>query len=354
VITNDTARALLEITDAVVEFPVGGRRLRAVDTVSLAVDRGQTFGLIGESGSGKSTLARAVMGLVRGTGTVRIGEQAAENLARPRRDRKATRPVQMVVQDPHSALDPRLTVAASVAEPLRARGTMSKRERTERSLAMLERVGLSAQLARRYPHQLSGGQKQRVNIARALISDPEVLICDESVSALDVALQAEILNLLTDLQRDFGLTMLFISHDLSVIAHLADRIGVMYLGKLVELSDAADLLTAPSHPYTEALIAARPDPVPGKARPGKRIILEGEMPSPLTPPSGCPFRTRCRYSREKCAQERPALRSVGHGSLVACHFAEEIHLQGALRERHPLPALTSVPRAPDTIIGGTA
>jgi peptide/nickel transport system ATP-binding protein len=322
-------RAFLEITDASVEYAVRRQRLRAVDHVSLAVPRGTTFGLIGESGSGKSTLARFAMGLVRGTGTVRVGDERAGTRSRSRRRAGAVLPIQMVVQDPHSALDPRLTVAASVAEPLRVRGGSAKRESLDRAMAMLERVGLSASLARRYPHQLSGGQKQRVNIARALVSEPKVLICDESVSALDVALQAEILNLLTGLQRDFSLTMLFISHDLSVIAHLADRIAVMYLGQIVELGEADDLLTRPSHPYTGALIAAKPDPVPKKARQRPHVILEGEVPSPLSPPSGCRFRTRCRYAQDACAAEAPALRSTVQGSLAACHFTEEIHLRGA-------------------------
>lgn len=322
-------QAFLEITDASVEYALRHQRLRAVDHVSLAVPRGSTFGLIGESGSGKSTLARFAMGLVRGSGTVRVGGQLAGTRSRSRRQADADLPIQMVAQDPHSALDPRLQVAASVAEPLRVRGGSAKRESLDRAMAMLERVGLSANLARRYPHQLSGGQKQRVNIARALVSEPKVLICDESVSALDVALQAEILNLLTGLQRDFSLTILFISHDLSVIAHLADRIGVMYLGQIVELGEADELLTRPSHPYTEALIAARPDPVPKKARQRPRIILDGEVPSPLSPPSGCRFRTRCRYARDACAAESPALRSTVQGSLAACHFTEEIHLQGA-------------------------
>jgi oligopeptide/dipeptide ABC transporter ATP-binding protein len=347
--------AFLEITDASVEYAVGHERLLAVDHVSLAVPRGTTFGLIGESGSGKSTLARFAMGLVRGTGTVRVGDQVAETRPRSRRHPRAVLPVQMVVQDPHSALDPRLSVAASVAEPLRVRGGTAKRESLDRAMAMLERVGLSANLAKRYPHQLSGGQKQRVNIARALICEPQVLICDESVSALDVALQAEILNLLTGLQRDFSLTMLFISHDLSVIAHLADRIGVMYLGQIVELGEADDLLTMPKHPYTEALIAAKPDPVPKKARQRPRIILEGEVPSPLSPPSGCRFRTRCRYAQDTCAAQRPLLRSIAQGSLVACHFAEEIRLQGAAPTgEHPLPALSPVSLGNDPNIGGTS
>jgi oligopeptide/dipeptide ABC transporter ATP-binding protein len=317
----------LEIVDARVEYEVHRQRLRAVDGVSVAIEAGTTFGLIGESGSGKSTLARYVMGLVRGEGTVRIGAETAQPSGR-RRGRKQSR-AQMVVQDPHSALDPRLSIRTSVAEPLRA-VRVPRSEARERASAILERVGLQAQLADRYPHQLSGGQKQRANIARALICEPDVLICDESVSALDVALQAEILNLLTDLQRDFGLTMLFISHDLSVIAHVADRIGVMYLGHLVEVDDAGKLLTSPSHPYTEALIAARPDPVPRHGRTRTRIILEGEIPSPLNPPSGCRFRTRCRFAQEICALERPVLRTKGPGSLVACHFAHEIQLHGAV------------------------
>jgi peptide/nickel transport system ATP-binding protein/oligopeptide transport system ATP-binding protein len=347
-------RAYLEITDACIEYAVGRRRLIAVDNASLAVPRATTFGLIGESGSGKSTLARFVMGLVHGTGTVRVGDHVVDNRPRSGRRRQSVLPIQMIVQDPHSALDPRLSVGASVAEPLRVRGGVSRRQSLDSAMAMLERVGLSTHLGKRYPHQLSGGQKQRVNIARALISEPEVLICDESVSALDVALQAEILNLLTDLQRDFGLTMLFISHDLSVIAHLADRIGVMYLGQIVELSDAHDLLTSPSHPYTEALIAAKPEPVPQHARQRTRIILEGEIPSPLSPPSGCRFRTRCRYARDMCVRDRPLLRSVAQGSWVACHFAEEIHLQGAaMGAEQTFPAVSSVPLVHDANNGGS-
>lgn len=347
--------AFLEIADASVEYALRHQRLRAVDHVSLTVPRGTTFGLIGESGSGKSTLARFAMGLVRGTGTVRVGDQLAG--ARPRSARRAAPvlPIQMVVQDPHSALDPRLTVAASVAEPLRVRGGAAKRESLDRAMAMLERVGLAPNLAGRYPHQLSGGQKQRVNIARALVSEPKVLICDESVSALDVALQAEILNLLTGLQRDFSLTMLFISHDLSVIAHLADRIGVMYLGQIVELGEADVLLTRPAHPYTEALIAAKPDPVPKKERQRPQVILEGEVPSPLSPPSGCRFRTRCRYAQDACAADPPALRGTVQGSLAACHFTEEIHLRGAAPAgARPLPETKTRPAWQLSIIGGSS
>jgi oligopeptide/dipeptide ABC transporter ATP-binding protein len=349
-IAETNSSLLLEVTDASVQYRVGARVLKAVDSVSLSVERGQTFGLIGESGSGKSTLARFVMGLVKGTGTVSVNSSGSLQTAG--RKGLATRPIQMVVQDPHSALDPRLSVAASVAEPLRARGGISKRDRMERSVAMLERVGLTSQLARRYPHQLSGGQKQRVNIARALISEPEVLICDESVSALDVALQAEILNLLTDLQRDFGLTMLFISHDLSVIAHIADRIGVMYLGQMVEMNEAGELLTRPTHPYTEALIAARPEPVPKSARLLKRIVLEGEIPSPLSPPSGCRFRTRCRYAQDKCTTERPLLRITKQASLSACHFTDQLDLQGAASERTLLTVPAAAHEHPDPTTGG--
>ncbi|MCW2529106.1 MAG: Oligopeptide/dipeptide transporter, ATP-binding protein-like [Pseudonocardiales bacterium] len=342
---------LVQITNASVEYPVGGKTLRAVDSVSLVIEKGATFGLIGESGSGKSTLARFVMGLVSGSGQVVVGGPVDER-QRPVGRRRAARPVQMIVQDPHSALDPRLSIAASVAEPLRALG-VAKSQRRERSVAMLERVGLSSQLAGRYPHQLSGGQKQRVNIARALISDPQVLICDESVSALDVALQAEILNLLTDLQRDFGLTMLFISHDLSVIAHIADRIGVMYLGQIVETNEATELLVSPRHPYTEALIAARPEPVPSTARVKSRIVLEGEIPSPMSPPSGCRFRTRCRYAQPRCAEEQPLLRISRHSSLVACHYADELELQGAETERSSLVRPDTIPALYEPTIGGT-
>jgi oligopeptide/dipeptide ABC transporter ATP-binding protein len=318
---------LLQVRDASVEFTVQKRRLRAVDDVSFSIDRGTTFGLIGESGSGKSTLARLIVGLVAGKGLILIDGQALPSSSTSARRARARR-VQMVVQDPHAALDPRMTIAASVAEPLRAIG-VKKEHREEQAMAMLERVGLSSTLGRRYPHQLSGGQKQRANIARALTTKPDLLICDESVSALDVALQAEILNLLGELRDDLDLTLLFISHDLGVIAHIASEVGVMYLGRLVERGDAEAVLGAPRHPYTEALISARPEPVPSSLRMQRRVVLSGEVPSPLDPPSGCHFRTRCLYAQDICARERPSLRQIAGNHLVACHFAEQLQLQGA-------------------------
>jgi oligopeptide/dipeptide ABC transporter ATP-binding protein len=303
-----------------------GRRrgdiIRAVDGVSFAVEAGQSFGIIGESGSGKSTLGRALVCLAAPSGG-RVLHDGEDPFALGRRALRAhRRRFQIVFQDPNAALDPRMTILDSVREPLDVIGDGTAAERTRRALTLLDRTALSAETVRRYPHELSGGQKQRANIARALILEPRLLVCDEVVSALDVSIQAEILNLFTGLAREFNLTTIFISHDLSAVAHVSDRIAVMYFGKLVELGPAEALIAAPLHPYTDALLAAEPVPRPRRDRPAKRAPLQGEIPSPLAPPSGCRFRTRCPIATELCAAREPEWREIAAGRWVACHFAQ--------------------------------
>jgi oligopeptide/dipeptide ABC transporter ATP-binding protein len=313
-----------------VDFKLPGARapLRAVDGVSFEIGRGEIFGLIGESGSGKSTIARAIMRLDPITsGEVMLGDTRFDQL-RGRELRRQRRRVQMVFQDPHEALDPRMTVRQAIEEPLRAGYRDSRAGLHDRVVDLLHRVDLDDSYLERKPHTMSGGQKQRVNIARALALEPELLVCDEAVSALDVSVRAGIINLLMGLQRDLEISVLFISHDLGVVAHLADRIGVLYLGRLAEVAPTESLTARPRHPYTEALLAAEPEPKPSTHRAPRLPVIKGEVPSAAKPPSGCRFRTRCRYAQEQCAQEEPPLRRVDRDTLVACHFAEELELTG--------------------------
>jgi len=302
-----------------------GRRrhqtVRAVEGVSLAVSQGETFGVIGESGSGKSTLGRCVVCLTRPSGgSVRHFD--LDPFALPANElRRHRRGFQIIFQDPNAALDPRMTILESVREPLDVAGIGSSQDRQRRALAMLDRVALAPELAQRYPHEISGGQKQRANIARALVLEPKLIVCDEVVAALDVSIQADMLNLFADLQREFHLTYLFISHDLRVVAHVSDRVAVMYFGKLVELGPAAAVMATPLHPYTQALLSAEPEPVPARLRNRQRIILKGEIPSALAPPPGCRFHTRCPIARPECAAREPDWREVAPGRFVACHFA---------------------------------
>jgi peptide/nickel transport system ATP-binding protein/oligopeptide transport system ATP-binding protein len=314
---------LLEVQDLRVHFAVRGRgdSLKAVDGVDFTVAAGETFGVIGESGSGKSTLGRALVCLTRPTqGRVLHGGQDPNGMSRSAL-RRHRRRYQVIFQDPHSALDPRMTILDSVREPLdlNANG-MRTSERNATAMRMIEQVGLRADLARAYPHELSGGQKQRVNIARALTVQPALLVCDEVTAALDVSIQADILNLFADLQRHFGLTYVFITHDLSVVSHVSDRIAVMYLGRIMETASATTLEARPLHPYTQALLSAEPSPLPD-TRHGPRIRLQGEIPSPFQPPSGCRFRTRCPIAEARCADEVPAWREIEPAHWVACHFA---------------------------------
>jgi len=319
---------LLDVEDLHVSYPTRRRdeRVKAVDGVSFAMHEGETLGLIGESGSGKSTLGRALLRLVRPTaGSARLRGTDLVAL-RGRAGREMAALLQMVFQDPHASLDPRMRVLASIEEPLAIRRVGDRERRRVRALELFDLVGLSRELGARYPHELSGGQKQRVSIARALVLDPALVVCDEAVSALDVALQAEILELLRRLQAELGLAYLFITHDLSVVAHIADRVAVMYLGRLMELGPVDQLVTRPRHPYTEALVSAQPRIGVDDRR--ERIVLEGDIPSPVHPPSGCRFRTRCRYATQRCADEVPAWQELAPGHRVACHYADTLELSG--------------------------
>jgi peptide/nickel transport system ATP-binding protein len=327
---------LLQLRDVRVHFPITKglllRRVtgevRAVDGVDLNVTRGQSVGLVGESGSGKTTLGRAVVGLARPTsGTVVFDGEDVWSLGRDAQKRLRRR-VQMVFQDPHASLDPRMTVGKSIAEPLEIHRLGSRADRTSKVDRLLETVGLHPTHADRYPHELSGGQRQRVGVARALSLDPDLVVADEPVSALDVSIQAQIVNLLQELQRELGLTSILIAHDLAVVRHVSDAIAVMYLGRIVEWSRAADLYREPRHPYTVALLSAVPIPDPVVEATRERIVLRGDIPSPAAAPSGCPFHTRCWLREqlgnpEACSSEVPPLRSMRSGHLVACHFAEE-------------------------------
>jgi oligopeptide transport system ATP-binding protein len=295
--------------------------LRAVDDVSFDIQAGETFALVGESGCGKTTVGRSVLRLLEPTaGEVRFGGRDVGAL-RGRELRSLRREMQIVFQDPYASLNPRLPVGRIVGEALEVHGVASGGELDDRVAALLERVGLSASYRTRYPHEFSGGQRQRIGIARALALQPRFIVCDEAVSALDVSIQAQILNLLRDLQQEFSLTYLFISHDLNVVEHVADRVAVMYLGRIVENAPAAELFESPLHPYTRALLAANPVPDPD-ARPGP-ISLEGEVPSPLAPPTGCPFHPRCPRIFAPCAEIEPRTVAVGAGREVACHLHPE-------------------------------
>jgi oligopeptide/dipeptide ABC transporter ATP-binding protein len=296
-------------------------KVRAVVDVSFAVRSGETFGVIGESGSGKSTLGRAVVCLLRPSSGKILHAGIDPFQLTSSELRQHRRSFQIIFQDPNAALDPRMTILESVCEPLDVAGLGSPVERRHKALSILDRVALSEELAYRYPHEISGGQKQRANIARALVLEPRLIVCDEVVAALDVSIQADMLNLFAELQREFGLTYLFISHDLRVVAHISDRVAVMYAGKLAELAPADQLMDAPLHPYTQALLSAEPEPRVPESGTSKRIILKGEIPSPLAPPPGCRFHTRCPIAQAECATREPEWRELSRGRFVACHFA---------------------------------
>jgi oligopeptide/dipeptide ABC transporter ATP-binding protein len=319
--------ALLRVENLVKHFPVHqhlfGRQsavVHAVDGLSFEVNAGETMALVGESGCGKSTVGRLVLRLLDATaGKVWFDGEDLMTLA-PERMRAKRRELQMIFQDPYSSLNPRMTVAQTLVEPLALHGLARGRQR-ERAAELLDLVGLAPQYLQRYPHEFSGGQRQRIGIARALAVEPRLIVCYEPVSALDVSIQAQVVNLLQDLQRRLGLAYVFIAHDLAVVKHIASHVAVMYLGQIVEYADKRSLFANPRHPYTQALLSAIPIPEPGIQR--ERVLVQGDVPNPINPPSGCRFRTRCTHARERCTQEVPALRAL-QGHAVACHFWEEI------------------------------
>ncbi len=321
-------KALLEVNNLVKNFPIVSRSplrrpkglIQAVSGVSFHINKGETLGLVGESGSGKSTVARCILRLIEPTsGSIHFAGTELIELKR-RQMRHQRRSMQIVFQDPMASLDPRMTVASIIAEPLKIhRITKSS---TKRVTELLELVGLYPQHGNRYPHEFSGGQRQRIGIARALALQPDFLILDEPVSALDVSIQAGILNLLEDLQRKLNLTYMFVAHDLSVVRHISDRVAVMYLGKITETGSSQDVYERPAHPYTQALLSAVPIPDPKLERRRQRILLQGDVASPANPPSGCRFRTRCPKAEAICSETEPALTSLGGEHLVACHFPE--------------------------------
>ncbi|MFD4689453.1 ABC transporter ATP-binding protein [Streptomyces sp. NPDC058463] len=325
--------SLLELDGVKVHFPIRKGlvfnrtvgHVYAVDGISLSVEAGQTYGLVGESGCGKSTLGRAVLRLVDITdGEVRFDGTDLAQLP-DEEMRRFRRKLQMVFQDPMGSLNPRQNIESILSEGMAAHDIGgSREERREKILAVLEKVGLPANALSRYPHEFSGGQRQRIGIARALVLEPDVIICDEPVSALDVSIQAQVINLLEELQQSLGLTYLVIAHDLAVVRHISDVIGVMYLGSLVEEAPSDALYAGPKHPYTRALMSAVPVPDPEVEDRRERILLQGDLPSPANPPAGCRFHTRCPWVQDKCALERPVLTDVGDGHKVACHFAAEI------------------------------
>jgi oligopeptide transport system ATP-binding protein len=320
---------LLEVENLVKHFPVGGGMftgpgalVRAVDDVSFSIRRGETVGLVGESGCGKTTTGRCILQLERPTSGRILFEGVDLTTLEDDALRAVRRRVQVIFQDPYSSLNPRMTIGQIIAEPLKVHGIVpDQAARQARVRELLEQVGLLPQHARRYPHQLSGGQRQRVGIARALAMEPALIICDEPVSALDVSIQAQIINLLEDLQSRLGLTYLFIAHDLSVVRHISDRVVVMYLGKIVEVADRAALYEDPLHPYTRALLSAVPIPDPAVEATRERTVLRGEVPSPLQPPSGCVFHPRCPIAVDRCSAQIPPLREIKPGHWAACHLA---------------------------------
>ena len=323
--TQIISAPLTQVRDLVKHFPIEGSDdvVKAVDGISFDIKEGETLGLVGESGCGKSTVGRCILRLHEPTS----GEVVFEGkniIGLPDRDMQALRrEMQIIFQDPYASLNPRLSILSIVSEPLKIHGVSNKQEREDRVADLLSKVGLDPKYMHRYPHEFSGGQRQRIGIARALALNPKLIICDEPVSALDVSVQAQVVNLLQDLQQEFGLTYLFISHGLAVVEHISNRVAVMYLGKIVEIADSVELYENPLHPYTKALLSAIPVPDPTAKR--DRIVLKGDVPTPINPPSGCRFRTRCPFAIEECSAVVPELKEYRPGHFAACIRTEELN-----------------------------
>ncbi len=318
-----TAEPLLKVTGLKKYFPVGRRMLKAVDNVSFSISKGEVMGLVGESGCGKTTAGRTIVGLYEATdGSVRYDGREITNLG-PSDARDLTKTIQMIYQDPYASLNPRMTVGDIIGEAIDIHRLASgKQDRLERIVALLQTVGMNREHASRFPHEFSGGQRQRIGIARALAVNPSFIIADEPISALDVSIQAQVVNLLEKLKDELGLTFLFIAHDLSMVKHISDKVGVMYLGKLAETASAKELYAKPLHPYTQALLSAIPIPDPKVERDRQRIVLQGDVPSPIDPPPGCRFKTRCPHVMPVCSEVDPLLKDVGSNHWVACHLFE--------------------------------
>ncbi len=330
---DNASKALVEVRDLKMHFPIHAGVLKkrvgevkAVDGISFDIYEGETLGLVGESGCGKSTAGRAILRLYDITeGSIKI--DGKDIGATPQTELRTMRPtMQMVFQDPQASLNPRMSVAAIIGEPLDEHTSLSKKEKREKVLSLMDQVGLNRDFANRYPHEFSGGQRQRIGIARALALNPKFIVCDEPIAALDVSIQAQVVNLLEDLQKEFGLTYLFISHDLSMVRHIADRVAVMYLGRVVELASRETLFADPKHPYTQALLSAVPEPDPSLEVKVERILLKGDVPSPSNPPKGCNFCTRCPQVMDICKEIDPVSREVAPGHFTACHLHTEIDI----------------------------
>ena len=323
------SQALLEVKNLKVYYPVKVRKnalasekrfVKAVDDISFSIRQGETFGLVGESGCGKSTTGKTIVRLLKPTGGQVLFEE--QDIFAEGKKSDLSQKIQIIFQDPYSSLDPRFTVGRCIAEPMRVHKMGTAKEQEERVRSLMHDVGLRPEAYTKYPHEFSGGQRQRIGVARALALNPSLIVCDEPVSALDVSIQAQILNLMQDLQEKYHLTYLFISHNLAVVEHLCDRVAVMYLGNLVEVAETEDLFCHPVHPYTQALLDAIP--VPDPEIPTMKNMLEGDVPSLMNPPTGCCFHTRCPHACEQCSKEKPALRDMGNGHFVACHLAGKL------------------------------
>lgn len=316
----ENKEVLIEVKDLKKHFKVGKNAiLKAVDGVDFQIYKGETLGLVGESGCGKTTCGKTVMGLYKATSGDIIFDNVNINKLKGKEKKEFTRRAQIIFQDPYSSLDPRMTVGDIVGEGIDIHGLYTGQKRTDRIYELLNIIGMNAEHASRFPHEFSGGQRQRIGIARALAIEPEFIVCDEPISALDVSIQAQIVNLLIKLQKEMGLTYLFIAHDLSMVKHISDRVGVMYLGKIVELAKSIDLYSNPKHPYTKALMSSIPIPDPKIEKEKKRISIEGEIPSPINPKPGCKFAERCPIAEGKCMNETPELREIEKEHFVACH-----------------------------------